>query len=92
MPRITIALSNPALSGSFETRNDQNNTIARTDRSLSHSYEAETGKTYRTAIAVTGPEGTKYKIKVTGASSAVYPTGEQTLDDNLDHFVVRTTG
>lgn len=92
MPQITIALSNAVLSGSFETRDDQNTTIARSDSVLSHSFEATAGKTYRTAIAVTGSEGAKYKITVTGASEAEYPEDEQTLDDNRDDFVIRTTG
>ncbi|MCF2948496.1 hypothetical protein L0668_10295 [Paraglaciecola aquimarina] len=92
MAQITISISNPVLSGFYKTVDANDDVVAESQNSISHSFDSQTGKEYRTALTVTGSEGSKYKISVTGGSASVYPTEEQTLANNRDDYVVRTTG
>ncbi|MGJ8694183.1 MAG: hypothetical protein ACSHW0_17075 [Thalassotalea sp.] len=53
------------------------------------SYEVEEGQIYFIDIIVYGDDDQKYKLEVTGADEADYPTSEITLDGGYDNFVVR---
>lgn len=92
MPQVTISLNNEILSGFFETLDDQVQVVAKSNNTRLHIFDVPAGKTYRTGMAVTGPNGSTFKITVAGASASVYPDDEQTVDNQRNDYVIRTTG
>lgn len=92
MPQVTIAINNQILSGFFETLNEEDQIVTKSNNVISHTFDVPEGKTYRTAMVITGSNGSKFKITVAGASTSVYPDEEQTINNQRNDYVIRTTG
>ncbi|WP_206486446.1 hypothetical protein [Thalassotalea sp. G2M2-11] len=55
-------------------------------------FGVEEGNKYIMLAEVVGSSGQKYKLVLTGATKATYPTDEQTIDGGRDLLMVRITG
>ena len=95
MPTLTAKIVGaPELNGYFALMNENASTIIdEEDNVTNYNYDdIRAGVKYILIIAVTGPDGKKYKIKVSGVQEAVYPTSEITLIEGRDDIGVLITG
>ncbi len=95
MPTLTAKIVGaPELNGHFALMNENASTIIDERHNVTnYSYDdIQTGIKFILIIAITGPEGKKYKIKVSGVQEAVYPTSEITLTEGRDDIGVLITG
>ncbi|TNC81287.1 MAG: hypothetical protein C9356_09275 [Oleiphilus sp.] len=63
----------------------------REDNVRNIEFDVEEGTKMASVVEVTGANGSKYKLKITGATKATYPTSEQQIDDNRDLILARIT-
>lgn len=93
MPTLLAKISsNSALNGDFSLLDEKLNVLDHAANVTAYSTEVEAGKTYILVIIVTGDNGSKYKIQISGVASAQYPTSELTLDDNRDEIPALIVG
>lgn len=94
MPTLIAKISTKSsLNGHFLLmERSSSNVIDEQGNCTTYTRNVDAGHSYILIITITGDNGSKYKINISGVTSAKYPTSEITLSDNRDDLPALLVG